>query len=357
MKRAYVFAFSQTGIQTAERIVKAMESEYECLIYTPEKFVQKENTEILALPGSIGAFTGTVFQKADALVYVGACGIAVRAIAPYIKSKTTDPAVLCVDERATFCIALLSGHIGGGNRLTNELACAIGAIAVVTTATDINKKFSVDTWATENGYVISSLGAAKDISAAILEREIPIWADKQMKGKLPAGLCYGDAGELGIAVSIYDKEPFGRTLRLIPKVLTLGIGCRRGISAEAIETAVSCVFAEKKLDLRAVERVTSIDLKVDEAGLLEFCEKKNLPVTFYTAEQLSSVPGEFSPSGFVKSVTGVDNVCERSAAAEGGRILVKKTALNGVTVAVSQKEWEVNFGSETLCDRNRAGSL
>ena len=142
---------------------------------------------------------------------------------------------------------------------------------------------------------------------------------------------------------MYRKTPFEKTLAILPRVLTLGIGCRKGTPLAAIEDAVTAVFAEYELDFRAVRDVSSIDLKAEEEGLLAFCEKNHLSVTFYTAEQLLAVPGDFSSSGFVQSVTGVDNVCERSAAARGGRLLVNKTARNGVTVAVAQQEWEVNF--------------
>jgi len=342
MKQAVLFAFSKKGIGTAESIRNTLAAEYICRLYVPEKF-QDPPREIYPIKGSVGVFTGRVFDKADALIYVGACGIAIRAIAPYIKSKTTDPAVICVDELGTFCIALLSGHIGGGNRLTNKLAEKIGATPVVTTATDINQRFSVDAWAAENGFVIDSLAIAKEVSAQILEREIPIYADVEIKGKLPAGLCKKESGDLGISVSVYQKKPFDHTLTLIPKVLYLGIGCRRGTDAKVIEQAVAQVFADNQLDLRAIKGAASIELKKDEEGLLKFCEFYHLPVKFYSAEELLDVPGEFTSSGFVKGVTGVDNVCERSAAACGGNLLIKKTARNGVTVAVSQVDWTIDF--------------
>lgn len=341
MKEAVLFYFSKRGGETAEKIAHCLKKEYHCSLYAPAKHV-RDGHQVIA--GGIGAFTGTVFDRADALIYVGSCGIAVRSIAPYLKSKTTDPAVICVDECAKFCIALLSGHIGGGNRLTNLIAEEIGAAAVVTTATDINRRFSVDTWATENGFVIGSMAAAKEVSAAVLEHDVPICADVQIKGALPAGLYAGESGKVGILVSVCKKAPFEKTLALIPRVLTIGIGCRRGTACEVIEEAVNRVFEEHGLDLRAVRDAASIDLKTNETGLLSFCEKRSLPITFYTAKQLLEVPGTFSASGFVKSVTGVENVCERSAAAKGGRIIVNKSAQNGVTVAVALSDWEVNFG-------------
>ncbi len=130
----------------------------------------------------------------------------------------------------------------------------------------------------------------------------------------------------------------------MPRIIHLGIGCRKGISFEAVSEAVETVLKENGIDRRAVKCVASIDLKKDEEGLLEFCEKNSLPVSFYTAEELSRVPGEFSSSGFVKSVTGVDNVCERAALLGAGKLIIKKTAVNGVTVAAAEEEWEARFG-------------
>lgn len=339
MKQAAVFFFSRQGGETARRIAAFLRLEYDCRLFAAQKYAGDGAEPI---QGGIGEFTGTLMGEMDALVYVGACGIAVRAIAPHIRSKTTDPAVLCVDELGRFCIALLSGHIGGGNRLANAVAGAIGAVPVITTATDINGRFSVDTWAAERGFRIGSMEAAKEVSAAILQRDIPICSDRPIVKPLPQGLYEGGEGELGICVSTRTKKPFQNTLSIIPPVLVLGIGCRRNAPMGAIEDAVKTVLLQNELDIRAVGQVASIELKADEEGLLEFCRKNGFPARFYTAEELQAAPGEFTPSPLVKRVTGVENVCERSAALSG-EIIVKKTVCNSVTVAVAEKDWEVSF--------------
>lgn len=341
MKRAAVFAFSRQGCKTARRIAALLCADYACGVFAPEKYAGEE---ISPISGSIGAFVGPLMKTEDALVFVGACGIAVRAVAPHVCSKTEDPAVVCVDERGRFAVSLLSGHIGGGNRLTNAVAAGIGAVPVITTATDVNGRFAVDAWAAEQGFALGSMAAAKDVAAAILERDVPICAGAPIRGMLPAGFFLGREGEIGICVSVRTERPFAETLAVIPRVLTLGLGCRRGTAREAIEAAVRAVLKENGLDPRAVQGAASIDLKADEPGLLAFCEQRGLPVSFYTPEALAAVPGEFTPSAFVQGVTGVDNVCERSAAAGGGTLIVKKTARQGVTVAVAEAAWEVNFG-------------
>lgn len=156
---------------------------------------------------------------------------------------------------------------------------------------------------------------------------------------LPCGLNRNDSD-----IGIHNITPYKTTLRLIPRIVTLGIGCRRGVTREAISAAVRSALEGANIDPRALERVASIDKKSDEVGLLEFVEASGLPIEFYSADELLKVEGEFSESEFVRSTVGVGNVCERSAmycaavykAAlhnssinSGGRLIIKKTARDG----------------------------
>ena len=332
--RAALFAFSRGGCATARRVMAALPgAAFVC--YTMERF---EEPAFLPLDKAV---YGACFSAMDALIFVGACGIAVREIAPYVQSKKTDPAVLCIDEAGRFVIPLLSGHIGGANALAEKLAGKLDATAVVTTATDVRGKFAVDAWAARHGCAISDMGLAKAVSAA---GDIPLCSQFPLPSPLPEGTFAGETGSLGIFIGWRARTPFARTLRLIPRVLRVGVGCRRGISADAVENAVQAVFAENGLDTAAICGVYSIDLKQDEAGLLAACEKHRWPVHFYTAQQLRDVAGDFTPSDFVRSVTGVDNVCERAALLDAEKLIVQKTARDGVTVAVAAEHWEVRFG-------------
>ena len=335
-----VFAYSRQGCRTAKKIEDLLKAQ-QATCYTMEKFL-KPGFSPIEKPSR--DFYGRCFSDSDALIFVGSCGIAVRMIAPFVKDKKTDPAVLCVDELGKFVIPLLSGHIGGANALTEKLAEGLGAVPVVTTATDINGKFSVDAWAARNGFSISSMKTAKAVSARILERPVPLYSRFPVAGVLPAGTEEGDRGDLGILLSYRLESPFDETLRLTPKVLHLGLGCRRDTPQENIEAAVTQVFSENHLDFGAVKCAASIDLKKDEQGLLAFCEAHKVLISFYTAQELQAVPGSFTPSQFVSSITGVDNVCERSAMVGADNIIVRKTACNGVTVAVAEEYKEVSFG-------------
>lgn len=336
--KTYLFAYSKRGIETAERIAAALDGEKLC--YAAEKHACGA---FMPVEKPSASLYERAFSSADALIFVSSCGIAVRSVAPFIKDKATDPAVIAVDESGSFVIPLLSGHIGGANTLAKSIASAIGAVPVITTATDVRGRFSADEWAARRGFALSDMSAAKAVSAAILEGDIPLISDFPIKGELPNGAVLGSSGEVGIAVSYKTAKPFTKTLRLIPKCLFLGIGCRRGTPKELIESAVEAVMDENGLDIRAVKSAASIIIKSDEAGLLEFCREKGLKIDFYSAEELRQVSGDFTQSEFVKSVTGVDNVCERAAMIAADRLLVNKTPISGVTVAVGLKNTEVSF--------------
>lgn len=286
---------------------------------------------------------GELFAGHDALIFIGACGIAVRDIAPHLKSKITDPAVLVMDDRGKFVIPILSGHIGGANALARRIAEMIGATAVITTATDGAGKFSCDAWATTHGCAISSMGLAKKISAEILVRDLPISSEFDLPETLPQGLISAGSGDLGIYVGVRVAEPYRETLRLIPRIVTLGVGCRRGTSEEVIRQTVKGILEQSGIDLRAVCRIASIDLKRNETGLLAFAASIGANTAFFSADELNAVPGIFEESEFVRKTVGTGNVCERAAVLAGGKKILKKTAENGVTVAAAIADWGVMF--------------
>lgn len=336
--RVSLFAYSKKGLDTAKKAAACIDGQAE--LFTVERLAGDGAKPI---PKPSFEFYGEKFASSDALIFVSSCGIAVRSVAPFVKSKTSDPAVVVVDETGRFAISLLSGHLGGANALALRIAEGIGAAPVITTATDVNGRFSVDAWAKENGFAISDMTAAKAVSAAILEGDVPVKSDFPIAGALPSGLKTGD-GETGILITYKTDESFKNTLRLIPKCLHIGIGCRRGTPKETIENAVSIVLSENLIDRRAVKCAASIDLKKDEEGLLEFCRENGMPISFYSSGLLNGVQGSFTSSDFVKNITGVDCVCERAAMVGCEKLIIKKTALCGVTVAAALEKTEVRFG-------------
>ena len=286
-----VFAFSRRGLDTARRAAAALEWE-ECRLYAPARLAG-EGFE--AVTGPLADFAGPVFRWADGMVFVSSCGIAVRAVAPHLRDKTCDPAVLAADETGRFVVPLLSGHIGG-------------------------------------------------VSAAILEGPVPLASDFPLVGALPSGVVPGEEGAVGVCISWRRRSPFARTLLLVPRAVRLGLGCRRGTGREAVAAAVRSALEENGIHPAAVKGCASIDLKRDEPGLLAFCRERGWPLTFYSAQELERAEGDFTPSEFVREVTGVDNVCERAALLGAEKLIVQKTAGHGVTVAAAVEHWEVRFG-------------
>jgi cobalt-precorrin 5A hydrolase len=214
---------------------------------------------------SVPEITRSLWKQARGFLFICAAGIAVRAIAPLLRSKYEDPAVVQCADNGAFVVSLLSGHEGGANELAETIARALGTLPVLTTASEAS----------------------------------------------PA---------------------------VLPRNLVLGLGCRRGTGAAALQEAVFSVFADNRLSPLRIKTIATINLKEDEAGLVELAGVLGVPCRFYSAEELAAACGEFSASEFVEKTTGVDNVCERAAvcASDSGRLLVKKTAVSGITVAVAE---------------------
>ena len=331
--KAAILAFSAQGEALGARLAAFLESRGDAASLTRCE------------SGGLAAWTEAHFSDSDALVFIGSCGIAVRAVVPFVQSKLSDPAVVVVDECGVFAVPLLSGHLGGANKLAEEIAAHLHAIPVVTTATDRNGLFAVDTWAKEQGLHIANPEKIKAVSGKLLAgRTVRLRSSIPVRGRLPAGVLLSDEDcDIHITPRRYSSTD---ALHLVPPVLTLGVGCKRGIPAEKLEQSFRTFLEDADCHPAAVRQVCSIDLKAKESGLLEFCKAHALPFFTYSAEALSRIRGEFSNSDFVQSVTGVDCVCERSALLGGGadaRLICGKRVLGGVTMALAQKPYSVTF--------------
>ena len=265
---------------------------------------------------------------------MGAAGIAVRAVAPYAGNKASDPAVVAVDECGRFAVPLLSGHLGGANRLARRIGAVCGALPVITTATDANGAFAVDEWAVRQGCCVLDVPRIKRVSAKILAGGTAVLRSPwPVAGTPPAGVA-ADGGAFDFELTVHSAD--AGALRLVPRIAVLGVGCRKGIGQQAMEEAFAALLAQSGLCAEAFYKVCSIDLKRDEPGLRAFCAAHRFAFETFSAAQLAAVEGRFSSSGFVQSVTGVDNVCERSAVlGSGGTLYCKKQAGGGVTMAAA----------------------
>lgn len=290
----------------------------------------------------------------DTYLFIGAAGIAVRSIAPFVKDKFTDSPVLVMDEKGGYIIPLLSSHLGGAGEAARMISDLTGAIPVVTTATDLNWKFAVDLFAKENGIKISDRGLAKEISARILQGgTVGFYSDFPVQGKVPEELLvkkeYEELKETVPGIAVLEKKPekvMRDVLYLYPKILSVGIGCRRGVKKEKIEQKIRSVLERRGWEIDQIGVLASIDRKADEDGILEFASDYRIPFRTYTAGELNTVEQVTSSSDFVKNITGTDNVCERAALLAGqfGKLIDKKEKFEDLTLAVVQMHYEITFG-------------
>ncbi len=342
MKTA-IISITRSGRSVSEKIAFSLQAQHQCAQYAFEKY-SGENTAAFS---DLGCLVADIFGRYDALVFVCACGIAVRAIAPFISSKLTDPAVIAIDDQGKFAVSLLSGHIGKANALTLKIAGILKAVPVITTATDIGKKFSPDSFAVANKLHICEIEMAKEIAAAVLNDEkIGLKSDYAVEN-LPG--LFAEQSDTGISISEnFSDKPFKKTLHLVPENIVVGIGCKRNTDAEMLEGFILKNLEKNNIPIWRVCSVNTIDLKRDETAILMFAEKYDIPLQFFSAEQLMNVSGSFGRSDFVLKTTGADNVCERSACSDGAEIVAPKYAEKGMTIAIARLPVHIDFERKIL---------
>jgi cobalt-precorrin 5A hydrolase len=295
----------------------------------------------------LGGTTAALFKSGAVLVFIGSAGIAVRAIAPLLQSKVSDPAVIVIDEAGQYVIPVLSGHLGGANRYARQIASLINATPVITTATDVNQVFAFDAFAQEQGYAVLNPALIKVVAATMLNGQtVGLYSDFAIDGELPAFVDCDSERPVGVAISLNSQcQPFLRTLNLVPRCIHVGIGARRMVSTTALEGFFLKSLAKLGLPIQAVAAIASIDLKQDEPAILALVEKYHLAFHIYTAEQLNQVAGRFAQSERVSKVTGTGNVCEAAAylSAAAGELLLSKTVQDQATLAIAIQDWRVGF--------------
>lgn len=316
------------------------------------------------------------------LLFIGACGIAVRAIAPWVANKLYDSPVLVMDELGTYVIPILSGHVGGANEIAVKIGEMTGSIPVITTATDLNKSFAVDIFAKKNYLYIENKDGIARVSSKILRGEKISMAIEQLGHAISepetleteenktekvetvkAGKQAEQDNRFTNQIEIVDfppkqpidviitsqKQDYNASLILRPKEYVLGMGCKRDKEPEKIAGYIDQTLTALGINKNQVYAICSIDKKRDEAGFLQWSSLERIPFITYSAEELEDVEGDFEVSQFVKSQVGVDNVCERAAlkgCGEGGELVYRKHASDGMTIAVAKRDWRVSFDYE-----------
>lgn len=280
------------------------------------------------------------FSNYDCIIGIMASGIMIRAIAPYINSKLSDPAVILIDDNGNFVISLLSGHFGGANDLTVKLADIINSTPVITTSTDVNNKIGIDSIAKRFYFELFNPKNIKHINKALVNNiKVDLF--------LPSKFSYILSDEVNNSYNVSICESLGfikssvdnYDVILKPKKLVMGIGARRDIETSKVENAISQACLILEVPQSRIDLFATADVKANEKGILDNVHRLNKPLKIISMDTIKSYQNdECSKSDFVMKQFGVRGVCEPSsliANDENAHLIFKKTAYDGVTIAVS----------------------
>ena len=329
MKKAAI-CFTDDGMSIIEKLNNAAKLKG---IERFEAYVSKNDHHdkegFTFMEGSLESWTERMFEEHAAIVFVGSVGIAVRAIAPFVKDKLSDSPVIVIDDLGRFVIPLLSGHVGGADKLAAMIAQLTGATEVITTSTDIHGAFAADVFATENALRIVNREGIKKVSA------------KAIEGK-PITISVKDYPPDGpVDIVIADETDSEYSLLLSPKEYTLGVGMKRGYDRLRAEEFILKVVKDNGLDMDMIYAVCTIDLKQNEDAIRYVCDKYSIPLITFEASVLKKAKGDFASSSFVNETVGVDNVCERAAvlgAGPSGSLCRGKVTGEGITAAIGRRK-------------------
>jgi len=320
MKLACI-AFTGPGLDIAEKLKSAEDLEVDIF----DKYSYKSQID-------------NIFSQYRYIVFIASTGIAVRLSAPYLRHKACDPGIVVIDDLGRFCISLVSGHLGGANALALKLSCLLESLPVITTASDGRGIEAVDMFARANGLYIESLEDAKRITAMMLEgRKI------RLESELKLELTYDNISEKeyeGVVV-VSSAQRISKDVPcciLRPRNINIGLGCRRGKSMEEILEAIYEVFGRHNLSIRSIKSVATVDIKADEQGIIDACRELGCAMKIFDRDSIAGIEALFKGSDFVRSRLGISSVCEPCACLSGGSLIVNKTIINGITIAVSRED-------------------
>jgi cobalt-precorrin 5A hydrolase len=340
-----IIALTKNAIKVAERLCPELQADlYGMPAWLPA--VAHPELRIYSITQKFGELVGALFDSYQALVFIMACGIVVRSIAPYLQNKCSDPAVVVVDEQGRFAISLAGGHLGGANQLARQIAFYLGGQAVITTATDLNRVVALEMFAQANDCIVENDTDLKYISAALVNGErVAFFTDCRLEKALSPPLWPGrpDKSEK-YAVVLSNSTAWQlqaeRTLLIRPQNLIVGLGCKKGTSAGLIAESLADLMAKNHKSWRSLKALASLDLKASEPGIIAFCQAQNLPFVTVAPEAIHKVEGDLTFSPFVQKTVGVGGVAEPCALLGGvkTRLICPKTVYPGLTLALAEEE-------------------
>lgn len=355
-----IIAITKHGVEMARKLQRDLPGSD---LYYMSKFAQgdEEARDIRTFEGSVRLLFPDFFREYSGLIVFISLGAVVRMIAPVLKDKKVDPAVVVIDDRGDHAISVLSGHLGGANELTREVARLIGANPVITTASDVQQTIPVDLFGRSFGWELDSFEKATPVSASVVnEEEIAViqeagernwwqYPDKPIPPQIKSYDSFAEAWDATFQAALVvthrlltpkETERFlGNGVVYRPKTIVIGIGCNRGTSAQEIEAVITETLLEQNLSIKSVRTLATINIKADEEGLLAVCEKYGWPLQIFTPDELNEMPMS-EKSDTVYRFTGAYGVSEPAAlcAANVEKPLLTKKKSGNVTISIAIRQ-------------------
>ncbi len=349
MEKISVLAITKNGINIGQTL-KEFFPEFE--IFAPIKF-SNQNNSITWYSEPTSEKIVELFKNNDAIICLFSLGAVIRLIAPYIKDKKTDPAVIVIDDKTNFVISVLSGHIGGANELTEKIAEKLQAQPVITTAADVNKTIAVDLVGRDFGWKIDDDSNVTRISAHMVNEE-PIGVfqetgEKNWYKQLPKNVSIYNTIEqlknskskanLIISDKIVEDDLSSESVIYRPPSLVIGIGLHWDTSKETIKEGINDCLEKFKLSSKSIAKLVSIKKPKDVQGLIDVGKEMGVSVEYVNREDLAKVTAP-NPSDTVKAFEGTASVSEAAAIlVSNGKLIVEKQKFPpNLTIAIARIE-------------------
>jgi len=348
MEKVAILAITKNGIKMGLSL-KNLFPEWK--VFAPSKF-SDDNEVIEWYNDSTSIKIVDLFKSNDALICLFSLGAVIRLIAPHIKDKKTDPAVIVIDDKAQFVISVLSGHLGGANELSNDIAQKINAVPVITTAADVNKTIAVDLVGKEFGWRIDGDDTVTKVSAFMVNKEkIGVFQNvgsrDWWKKEFPKNVFKYDSfdelknsqskGFLIISDQVFDDKILENAVVYRPQTLVVGVGLHWDTSKETIKSGLETSLQKFNLSSKSIARFVSIKKEKDIVGLIELGKEMNIPIEYIDREELATIDTP-NPSKTVQTFEGTPSVSEAAAikSSQGELVVEKQKFPPNLTIAIAR---------------------
>ena len=350
-KKIAILSITNNGRELALRIKEIMKN---VDVFFIKKDTDYKNDEVIVVNKGLKEFISQIFDKYDYLVFIMATGIVVRTIAPLIISKFSDPAILVMDEKGNNIISLLSGHMGGANEMTLYMSDLINSHPVITTATDVNKKSSLDMIAKKlNGHIDDFRDNVLKINSMLVNNEeVHLYIDGNYKINHNGFTLYDEKTDLDKVrnlVIVTNKKDINKILnknienlnekiiKVTPKDIVIGVGCKKNTNSDHMKNSLIKFLAEYNIDINAVKEIGSIEIKKDEKAIIDLAKFLDVKFKTFSVEEISKVDYLYEKSDWVKKNVGVYSVSDPVAhLLSEGRVIINKQKYDGITFSIGR---------------------